>query len=216
MEVRTRVLRDQLGVKLAKEADVNFDAPQIVADASPPERRQGERPRGERGRARTVGPSERCRADRIVERAGARIGSNGTPRRAARLRNRPRLSAGANMSRLCARKSPQTPRPRASASSAARPTTARGGRSRSSACPGLAKRRTRAAPETRPKRAGRPNAGERGGRSFEVRRAAPVAAPIPSGPSEAAGEAAGGRERPPRPDQKEPGRRPERSNAARA
>ena len=38
MEVRTRVLRDQLGVKLAKEANVNFDAPQIVAEAPPPER----------------------------------------------------------------------------------------------------------------------------------------------------------------------------------
>ena len=49
MEVRTRVLRDQLGVKLAKEANVNFDAPQIVAIEPPPERKQGERPRGERG-----------------------------------------------------------------------------------------------------------------------------------------------------------------------
>ena len=52
------------------------------------------------------------------------------------------------MSRPCARKSPRTPRPRASESSAARPTTARGERSRSSAGPGLARR----PPAPRPKR----------------------------------------------------------------
>ena len=168
MEVRTRVLRDQLGVKLAKEASVNFDAPQIVARGAAA-RAEARRTAARRARAarELIGPSERCRADRIVERAGARIDSNGTPRHAARPRRRPRLSAGANMSRLCARKSPQTPRPRASASSAARPTTARGGPSRSSACRGLAKRRaqrrSRGAAETR----GRPNTGERGGRAFE-------------------------------------------------
>ncbi len=49
MEVRTRVLRDQLGVKLAKEANVDFDTPQIVTIESPPEPRRGERQRGERG-----------------------------------------------------------------------------------------------------------------------------------------------------------------------
>ena len=53
------------------------------------------------------------------------------------------------MSRLYALKSPQTPRPRGSASSAARLRTARGGQSRSSACHGLSKRRTR---PPRPKR----------------------------------------------------------------
>src|ERR1700723_72326 len=45
-EVRTRVLRDQLGVKLAKEANVDFDAPQVAAIESPPPDRQGERQRG--------------------------------------------------------------------------------------------------------------------------------------------------------------------------
>src|SRR5271163_4975387 len=49
MEVRARVLRDQLGVKLAKEANVDFDAPQIVAVESPPEGRPGERPRTRSG-----------------------------------------------------------------------------------------------------------------------------------------------------------------------
>src|SRR3984885_1276574 len=49
IEVRTRVLRDQLGVKLAKEANVDFDTPQIVAIESPPEGRSGERPRTRSG-----------------------------------------------------------------------------------------------------------------------------------------------------------------------
>ena len=35
-EVRTRVLRDQLGVKLAKEAQADFDAPLIARDAPTP------------------------------------------------------------------------------------------------------------------------------------------------------------------------------------
>ncbi len=53
-EVRTRVLRDQLGVKLAKEAGANFDAPLIEraaprAEPNPSEQRRSER--AERGRA---------------------------------------------------------------------------------------------------------------------------------------------------------------------
>ena len=47
MEVRTRVLRDQLGAKLARQANANFDAPLIVHDEPPPERKQSERPRAE-------------------------------------------------------------------------------------------------------------------------------------------------------------------------
>src|SRR5271169_3420338 len=42
-EVRTRVLRDQLGAKLAKEASADFDAPLIIHDAPAPERSQAER-----------------------------------------------------------------------------------------------------------------------------------------------------------------------------
>ena len=49
MEVRTRVLRDQLGVKLAREAGADFDAALAVRDEPPPERKQSARPRGERG-----------------------------------------------------------------------------------------------------------------------------------------------------------------------
>ena len=78
MEVRTRVLRDQLGVKLAKEANVDFDAPQTAAiEAPPPERRQGERQRGERGPRENRGPKRATpgRFDR-----GARGGEKRTRR----------------------------------------------------------------------------------------------------------------------------------------
>src|SRR5271163_2791786 len=57
MEVRTRVLRDQLGAKLAKEANVDFGAPPLVAAEPPPEGRPGERPRTRSGAPReTRGP----------------------------------------------------------------------------------------------------------------------------------------------------------------
>ena len=49
-EVRTRVLREQLGAKLAKEASADFDAPLIIRDAPAPERSQAER----RNRARAA------------------------------------------------------------------------------------------------------------------------------------------------------------------
>src|SRR5271165_5508262 len=68
-EVRTRVLRDQLGAKLAKEASADFDAPLIIHDAPAPERSQAERGK-ERGRRGNDG----------VERATQRLpdrGANG-------------------------------------------------------------------------------------------------------------------------------------------
>jgi len=46
MEVRTRVLRDQLGVKLATEAGADFDSALIVRDEPPPGPKQSERARG--------------------------------------------------------------------------------------------------------------------------------------------------------------------------
>ncbi len=53
-EVRTRVLRDQLGAKLAREAGVDFDAPLVERRALPQEPREEPRPddrrREERGR----------------------------------------------------------------------------------------------------------------------------------------------------------------------
>ena len=170
MEVRTRVLRDQLGVKLAKEANVNFDAPQTIA-VEPAAGAKARRA----GPPRIGGPSERCPADRIAGRAGATIASNGRPRRAARLRRRRRPSAAANMSRPCAPKSPRRRPPRASASSAARPTTARGERSRSSACRGPSRR-------PRPKR-GRSAKGLRTRPSAAGARSSRAAAPIAASPS---------------------------------
>jgi 23S rRNA pseudouridine2605 synthase len=49
-EVRTRVLRDQLGAKLAREAGVDFDAPLIERGAPPEEPPAEARPREGRGR----------------------------------------------------------------------------------------------------------------------------------------------------------------------
>ena len=71
MEVRTRVLRDQLGAKLAKEANANFDAPLIVHDEPPPERKQSERPRAERG-DRENPLSKRAGEDQSDRRASGR------------------------------------------------------------------------------------------------------------------------------------------------
>ena len=172
MEVRTRVLRDQLGVKLAKEANVDFDAPQTIAIESPPEGGSGERPRTRSGAPRENRGPKRAMPGRPDRGArGARIDSNGTPRHAARPRPRPRLSAGANMSRLCAPKSQQTPR-RTRKRVERSATQDRKGRTiaveRMSRA--VEDAHTPTAAETRPKRGGRPNAGERGGRSFEVRR----------------------------------------------
>ena len=187
-----------------------------AADRSPRSAaaRAGKRTAARRARAarEPAGPSERCRADLIVERRGARNDSKGTPRHAARPRRRRRPSAGASMSRRCAPKSPQTQRPRASGSSAARPTTARGGPSRSSACRGLAKRRTAARPKRGRNATARPNTGERGGRSFEG--GARAGQERVFGPKR--GRAAGG------PDGRRVrairrvGRRPERSNAGKS
>ena len=80
MEVRTRVIRDQLGLKLAKVAGVNFDAPQIVAEEPAPEQRHGERPQSKRGPRETYKPKRAMpgRPDR-----GARGGENHFERDAA-------------------------------------------------------------------------------------------------------------------------------------
>ncbi|MGH6796965.1 MAG: pseudouridine synthase, partial [Roseiarcus sp.] len=82
-EVRTRVLRDQLGVKLAKEAGANFDAPLIVRDEPPPERKQSERPRTERGRRENFGPKRAIqgRSDRGAGGGESRFEREGASRR---------------------------------------------------------------------------------------------------------------------------------------
>jgi 23S rRNA pseudouridine2605 synthase len=90
-EVRTRVLRDQLGVKLAREANANFDAPLIVRDPPAPDRRQDERPRSEPGRREAMqgrpdrGGAGRAERDRAPRR--------GTPKPSTPERRRKHVSA---------------------------------------------------------------------------------------------------------------------------
>jgi 23S rRNA pseudouridine2605 synthase len=208
MEVRTRVLRDQLGVKLAKEANVDFDTPQIVAIESPPERKEGERPRTRSGAPReNRGPKRAMpgRPDRGASRGENRFERDAAPRRAPPAPSTPerrRKHVSALRAEIAA--DAATTRKRIERSA----THDRKGRTiaveRMSRTGEEA--RTSAATETRPKRAGRPNAGERGGRSFGSGGRAGRGDSF--GPKR--GGAAGGRERPARSD------RPERSNAARA
>jgi 23S rRNA pseudouridine2605 synthase len=214
MEVRTRVLRDQLGVKLAKEANVDFDTPQIVAIESPPERKEGERPRTRSGAPReNRGPKRAMpgRPDRGASRGETRSERDAAPRRAPPAPSTPerrRKHVSALRAEIAADSATTRKRIERSA------THDRKGRTiaveRMSRA--VEEAHTPKAAETRPKRGGRPNTGERGGRSFESGGRAGRGDSF--GPKRAG--AAGGRERPARPDQKERGRRPERSNAARA
>jgi len=67
-EVRTRVLRDQLGAKLAREAGADFDAPIAVPAPPPPEPAREERPRrrpeGAKGVRRTFDRDRGRESDR--------------------------------------------------------------------------------------------------------------------------------------------------------
>jgi 23S rRNA pseudouridine2605 synthase len=207
MEVRTRVLRDQLGVKLAKEANVDFDTPQIVTIESPPEGRSGERPRTRSGAPReNPGPKRGMpgRPDRGARGGETRFERDAAPRRAPPAPSTPerrRKHVSALRAEIAADSATTRKRIERSA------THDRKGRT-------IAVERmsragedaTHAAAETQPKRSGRPNAGERGGRSFESGGRAGRGDSF--GPKRRG--AAGGRERPARPD------RPERSNATRA
>jgi 23S rRNA pseudouridine2605 synthase len=212
MEVRTRVLRDQLGVKLARQANANFDAPLLVADAPPAERRQGERPRSEGARREDFGRRRAIRGGSHREASADenRFERDGAARRAPPKPSTPerrRKHVSALRAEIAA--DAATTRKRIERSA----TQDRKGRTvtveRISRTGEEARRR--AALETRPKRAGRPNADGRGGRSFES--GARAGRSDSFGPKR--GRAAGGRERPPRSDRKEPGRPPERSNAGR-
>jgi 23S rRNA pseudouridine2605 synthase len=82
-EVRTRVLRDQLGVKLAKEANANFDAPLVDRDEPPREPGKAERPQGERGQRHAGGPARAIhgRSDREASAGKSRFDRDGAPRR---------------------------------------------------------------------------------------------------------------------------------------
>jgi 23S rRNA pseudouridine2605 synthase len=209
MEVRTRVLRDQLGVKLAKQAGVNFDGPQI-ADEPPPERRQGERPQSKRGPRETYKPKRAMpgRPDREASAGKDRFERDAAPRRAPPAPSTPerrRKHVSALRAEIAA--DAATTRKRIERSA----THDRKGRTIAvERMSRTGEEATRTAPETRPKRAGPPKSGERGGRSSESSGRAGRSDSF--GPKR--GRAAGGRE-PSRSDHKEPGRRPERRHAGR-
>jgi len=92
-EVRTRVLRDQLGAKLAREAGVDFDAP-LIERGAPPAEPPAEAPRRE-GRGRRQGaPGERAPdtgRGRGRERPGRPFERAEAPRRAPPAPSTPEL-----------------------------------------------------------------------------------------------------------------------------
>ncbi len=218
MEVRTRVLRDQLGVKLAKQAGANFDTPESVTVASHPERRPGERSGAERGQRDGRGPKRAMpgRFDRGARGSERRVGEDAAPRREPPKPSTPerrRKHVSALRAEIAADAATTRKRVERSATHDRKGRTIaveRMSRTGEDA-------RATAASETRPKRAGRPKAFERGGRSFASSgRAGRSDSFAPKSFAPQRGGVAGERERPRRPEQKEPGLRPERSNAARA
>ena len=212
-EVRTRVLRDQLGAKLAKEAGVDLDTPLIVAEAPPPEQAQGERPRGRRG------PREDQRSDRMTQGRTDR-GANGSKGRfeqdgAARRTppapstpERRRKHVSALRAEIAANSATTRKRIERSA------THDRKGRTiaveRMSRTGEEA--RKEAASEAAPARTGRSNTGERSGQGFQSGGRPEKSSSF--GPKR--GGAAGGRERPSYKGSKAPGNRPERSSSGRS
>ena len=212
MEVRTRVIRDQLGVKLAKEAGVNFDAPQMVAEDPPAERRQSERQQNKGGRRENYKPKRAMpgQPDREARGSGNRFERDVAPRHAPpkpSMPERRRKHVSALRAEIAA--DAATTRKRVERSA----THDRKGRTIAVERMSRAgEEATRGAPETRPKRSERPRTGDRGGRAFEG--GARAGQSDSFGPRR--GRAAGGRERPPHSVPREPGRRPERANAARA
>src|SRR3984957_20602413 len=213
MEVRTRVLRDQLGVKLAKEANVAFDAPPVVAIESPPQGGSGERPRTRSGGQReNRGPKRAMqgRPDRGPRGAENRFERDAAPRRAPPKPSTPerrRKHVSALRAEIAA--DAATTRKRIERSA----THDRKGRTIAVERMSRTGEEARAtvAHEARPKRSERPRTGERGGRAFEG--GARAGRSDSFGPKR--GRAAGGRERASHSDPREPGRRPERANAAR-
>jgi 23S rRNA pseudouridine2605 synthase len=210
-EVRTRVLRDQLGAKLAKEAGVDFDTPLIVAEAPPPEQAQGERPRGRRGPRENQRPGHTTqgRPDRGAS-GGKRFEQDGPARRtppAPSTPERRRKHVSALRAEIAADAATTRKRIERSATHDRKGRTIaveRVSRPRDEAA-------SHSAPEAAPKRTGRLNAGERSGRAF--RSGPPPGKTSSFGPKR--GRAAEGRERPSHPGNKEPGHRPERPSAGR-
>jgi 23S rRNA pseudouridine2605 synthase len=207
MEVRTRVIRDQLGAKLAKEANVNFDAPESVANSPPPERRQGERPRTERGARENYKPKRATpgRPDR-----GARGDENRSERDAAPRRAPPQPSTPERRRKHVSALRAEIAADAATTRKRIERSATQDRKGRTIAVERVSRTgeeaRAGAASEARPKRTGRPSYGERA-----VDPSARAGRSDSFGPKR--GRAAAGRERPSHSDRKDPGRRPERSNA---
>ncbi|TAL82281.1 MAG: rRNA pseudouridine synthase [Beijerinckiaceae bacterium] len=97
-EVRTRVLRDQLGAALAKEAGVDFDAPVEVADKEQPAAIRGPRP--------GPGPGARPHKNDDARRSSSKAGSGPRPKRAMperepeKIRSRPQAGPRKHISAL--------------------------------------------------------------------------------------------------------------------
>jgi 23S rRNA pseudouridine2605 synthase len=211
MEVRTRVLRDQLGLKLAKAANVDFDAPQTFAIEAPPPERQGERQRGERRPREIRGPKRAAlgRFDRGAGRGEKRTEEDAPPRRTPPTPSTPeRRRKHVSVLRAESAADATTTRKRVERSA----THDRKGRTIAVERMSRAVEEAPAAAEARPKRAGRPNTGERGGRSFEG--GARPGRSESFGPKR--GRAGEGSQRPSRSDHSEGRGRPERSSAGRA
>jgi 23S rRNA pseudouridine2605 synthase len=214
-EVRTRVLRDQLGVKLAKEAGANFDAPFVDRDEPQSERKDREPPRSERGQRESLGPERATpgrpgRAERGAKSRSERDDRpRGGPLRPSMPERRRKHVSALRAEIASATSDAKGPRRRIERSA----THDRKGRTIAVERVSLTREEARKHPslETRPKRVGPPNTGERNGRSFQAE--ARPGKPDHFGPSR--GRRHEGRKRPPHPDHKEPGHRPERPNAGR-
>ncbi len=163
-EVRTRVLRDQLGVKLAKEAQADFDAPLIARDApAPTEPSADERSARRANTAHERSGSHKPGRDDARRRGGEREGRfdpDAAPRRATPARSTPERRRK-HVSRLRAEIAADAAATRKRIERSA--THDRKGRTIAveRISPTREEARRRAAAETRPPRTGRPNAGKR-------------------------------------------------------
>ena len=200
-EVRTRVLRDQLGAKLAREAGVDFDAPiaeRAAAEvaASEEERRSKSDRRDSPGRERTG--TGRDRGGEFLRRGATEAAARrGPPAPSQPERRRKHVSA------LRAEIAADAAGPRKRIERGA--THDRKGRTVAveRISPAGEEARKRAAAETRaPRAAGRPSVGKRRAQSFEPKRET-AERPRRPGPSEVKRARDGeGRERPPRAEHK--------------
>ncbi len=204
-EAPTRVLRDQLGAKLAREAGVDFDAP-VLERAKP-----AAEPREER-RGRREGPSrERTGLERgRDEERARRFEKEATPRRAPPPAPSTPERRRKHVSALRAEIAADAAGPRKRVERSA--THDRKGRTiaveRISPA-GEGARKRAAAEAGAPRKAGRPRAGERRGRTSEPKRETAERPRRPGSFEMKRARDGEGRERPPRAERKERGPRSE-------